>query len=108
MRPGPSFARLRANPRSQVSGASNEGSRRLHGAAAPRRPRRAKDGYQGPYLEHQLARTYALVGEQDKAIDALAQLLRVPYWVTRAELRIDPSFASLRNNPKFQALLPGD
>jgi serine/threonine-protein kinase len=65
----------------------------------------AKDGYSGPYYEHLLARTYLLVGEPDKAIDALAQILKVPYWVTPAELRIDPSFASLRNNPKFQALL---
>jgi serine/threonine-protein kinase len=65
----------------------------------------AKNGYTGPYYEQQLARTYVLVGEQDKAIDALTQLLKVPYWATPAALRIDPSFAPLRNNPKFQALV---
>jgi tetratricopeptide (TPR) repeat protein len=65
----------------------------------------ARDAYSGPYLMHLLARTYALVGEPDKAIDALSQVLRVPYWLTPAAVRLDPAFASLRANARFQALL---
>jgi serine/threonine-protein kinase len=65
----------------------------------------AQDGYSGPYYEHLLARTYVLVAEPDKAIEALAPLTHTPYWLTPALLKIDPSFAPLRNNPKFQALV---
>ncbi len=65
----------------------------------------AQDGYSGPYFVHLLARTYVVVGEQDKAINALARLMHTPYWLTPALLKIDPSFAPLMSNPKFQALL---
>jgi hypothetical protein len=65
----------------------------------------SQDGYSGPYYEDLLARTYTLVGEQDKAIDALTQVLHVPFVLNGAILKIDPDFASLRSNPRFQALV---
>ena len=67
----------------------------------------SKDGVSGPYNAHLLARTYTLVGEKDKAVDVLAQLLAVPYFISRDWLRIDPTFAQLRGYPKFQQLLAG-
>ncbi len=64
----------------------------------------SKDGYTGPYLQHQLARIYLLVGEPEKALDVLEPLLKIPYHVSPGWLRIDPTFASLKGNPRFEKL----
>jgi TolB-like protein/tetratricopeptide (TPR) repeat protein len=64
-----------------------------------------KNAINGPYYQHQLARTYILVGEPDKAIDQLEPLLRIPYYLSPAWLRIDPTFDPLRSNPRFQRLV---
>ena len=47
----------------------------------------------------------ALVGELDKAIDILEELLSIPSDLTVAVFRLDPFDDSLRNHPRFQALL---
>ncbi|MGE5716521.1 MAG: protein kinase domain-containing protein [Acidobacteriota bacterium] len=67
----------------------------------------SKDAYLGPYVQHQLVRVYILTGEHEKAIDTLKELLRVPYFVTRGWLGIDPNFDPLRKNPRFQRLVEG-
>jgi serine/threonine-protein kinase len=67
----------------------------------------AKDGYTGPYLQHILARIYLLSGEPDKALDHLEPLLKIPYHLSPGWLRIDPTFASLKGNPRFERLLAG-
>jgi TolB-like protein/Flp pilus assembly protein TadD len=67
----------------------------------------SKDAINGPYFHHQLARIYVLGGEPDKAIDELEQVLKVPYYLSRAWLRIDPNFEPIRNNPRFQKLVAG-
>jgi tetratricopeptide (TPR) repeat protein len=41
----------------------------------------SKDAQTGPYLQHQLARIYVLVGEPDKALDQLEPLLKIPYYL---------------------------
>jgi eukaryotic-like serine/threonine-protein kinase len=65
----------------------------------------SREAFVGPYIQHQLARIYLLVGEPDKALDRLEPLLRVPYFLSPAWLRIDPTFDPLRKNPRFQRLL---
>ena len=51
-----------------------------------------------------LVRTYLLTGEPEKAIDALEPLLKVPYFLSPGWLRIDPAFAPLHGNPRFERL----
>jgi tetratricopeptide (TPR) repeat protein len=67
----------------------------------------AKDAYSGPYVQHQLARIYMLVGEQEKALDQLEPLLKIPYFLSPGWLKIDPNFDPLRKNPRFQKLVAG-
>ena len=67
----------------------------------------SRDGYLGPYIQHQLARIYTVVGQPDKAVDQLEALLKTPYFLSPAWLRIDPNFAPLHGNPRFQKLVAG-
>jgi serine/threonine protein kinase len=67
----------------------------------------SKDAYSEPYDQHQLARIYLLVGEPEKALDQLEPLLKVPYYLSPGWLRIDPAFASLKGNPRFERLIAG-
>jgi serine/threonine protein kinase/tetratricopeptide (TPR) repeat protein len=79
----------------------------LHGQRALALLPPSKDAYYGPYRQHQLVRIYLLVGEREKALDLLEPLLRMPYHVSSAWLRIDPTFASLRGEPRFERLAQG-
>ncbi len=62
----------------------------------------SRDGYMGPYIQHQLARIYIVAGEPDKALDQIEALLKMPYFLSPAWLRIDPNFAPLRKQPTIQ------
>jgi len=62
------------------------------------------DAEAGPYMQHQLARIYILLGEPEKALDQLEPLLKLPYFLSPGWLRIDPTFSPLRGNPRFERL----
>ena len=54
-----------------------------------------------------LVRTYLALGEQEKALDVIEQLLRRPWYLTPAWLGIDPTFRSLKGNPRFEKMVKG-
>ena len=54
-----------------------------------------------------LVRTYLAVGEPDLAMDQIEALLQRPYILTRAWLTIDPTYRSLKGNPRFERILKG-
>jgi hypothetical protein len=63
------------------------------------------NAFTGPYLQHQLARIYILLGQPDQALDQLEPLMTIPYYLSPGWLRIDPAFDPLRKNLRFQKLL---
>jgi hypothetical protein len=66
-----------------------------------------RDTETSPYVQFQLARIYLWNGSLDKALDKLEPLLRIPYYLSPGRLLIDPQFAPLRGNPRFERLAQG-
>jgi tetratricopeptide (TPR) repeat protein len=61
----------------------------------------------GTYMHHLLARIYVLLGEPEQALEQLELLLNVPSSLSSGWLKIDPNFAPLRGNPRFERLVNG-
>jgi eukaryotic-like serine/threonine-protein kinase len=57
------------------------------------------------YAHHVLARIYVTTGNHAKALDQLDSLLAKPYFISAAWLRIDPAWAPLAGEPRFQRLV---
>jgi tetratricopeptide (TPR) repeat protein len=65
----------------------------------------AKDAIYGPYNEQILARIYIMAGKPERAVDLLEKILQRPYYLTPAWLRIEPTFAPLKGNARFEKLV---
>jgi serine/threonine protein kinase/tetratricopeptide (TPR) repeat protein len=66
----------------------------------------SKDAFEyGLLYVTNLAQIYVMVGDYDSATDQLEYLLSIPSYISIPYLRIDPTWAPLRNHPRFQKLL---
>jgi tetratricopeptide (TPR) repeat protein len=65
----------------------------------------SKEFLRGAYRLWDLAKIYTMVGEREKAVDLLQQILSMPSDFSIAWVRGDPTWAPLRNNPRFQKLI---
>ena len=52
-----------------------------------------------------MAHIYVLVGEYDLALDTMESVLAMPGGYSARLLAVDPIWAPLRGNPRFQKLL---
>ena len=66
----------------------------------------AKDAWSGPRYAEGLAQIHAWIGESDRAVEILEELLAKPYEqaITVAKLRLDPWWDPLRDHPRFEEL----
>jgi Flp pilus assembly protein TadD len=65
----------------------------------------SKDAIDASTYVQNLAQIYVMVGDYDSATDQLEYLLSIPSYVSIPYLSIDPTWAPLRNHPRFQKLL---
>jgi TolB-like protein/Tfp pilus assembly protein PilF len=65
----------------------------------------SKDAFEGPQITGQVAEVHAILGDNDRAIELLDGLLNRPSDLTVANLKLNPAWDPLRNDPRFQALL---
>jgi serine/threonine-protein kinase len=66
-----------------------------------------RDYQNGTYVRLQMARIHLLLGDREKALDLLEAILAKPYYLSPGWLRIDPTYASLKGNPRFEKLSAG-
>jgi non-specific serine/threonine protein kinase len=64
-----------------------------------------RDALDGGDRAIEMAQIYTRVGEVDKALDLIEELLSIPSWLSVGFLEIDPVWDPLRDHPRFQALL---
>jgi serine/threonine protein kinase/tetratricopeptide (TPR) repeat protein len=65
----------------------------------------SRDALSGPFRVQDLAQIYAIVGDQEAALEQIEYLLSIPCGISAPILRIAPEWDLMRDNPEFQRLL---
>jgi tetratricopeptide (TPR) repeat protein len=67
----------------------------------------SRDAVDGPVALTRLAMAYTWVGENDPAIEQLANLARIPGGPDYGQLKFDPAWAALRGDARFVKIVEG-
>jgi TolB-like protein/Tfp pilus assembly protein PilF len=65
----------------------------------------SKDIYDGALVLEGLAQVYAWTGDRDRAIETLQRLQTMPGYTNYGRLKLHPSWAPLRGDPRFEKIL---
>jgi tetratricopeptide (TPR) repeat protein len=64
-----------------------------------------RDALEGPVYVKNLALAYAWSGDKDRALEELSRIVKLAHSVTFGELKFDPAWDSLRDDPRFAQLM---
>jgi len=65
----------------------------------------SRDALEGPKCVQQLATAYALLGDREEAIKQLSMIARVPAGPDYGNLKFDPVWDGLRDDPRFAQIM---
>ena len=63
------------------------------------------DAVAGPMCEMRLAQVLAMTGHRDGAFNKLGKLVKLPFGLNHGDLKLNPLWDDLRNDPRFDRIL---
>ena len=84
-------------------GRKEEALRHAHQAAEIVPP--SVDAVAGPMCEIRLAQVLAVTGDRDGAFDTLSKLVKLPFGLNYGDLKLNPMWDDLRDDPRFDRIL---
>ena len=84
-------------------GQNEEALRHAHQAAGMLPP--SVDAVLGPSCEMRLAQVLAMTGDRDGAFDKLGKLVKMPFGLNQGDLKLNPIWDDLRDDPRFGHIL---
>ena len=84
-------------------GQNEEALRHARQAAAILPP--SVDAVLGPSCEMRLAEVLVMTGDRDGAFDELGKLIKLPFGVNQGDLKLNPMWDDLRDDPRFDHIL---
>jgi hypothetical protein len=63
------------------------------------------DAVAGPMCEIRLAQVLAMTGDRDGAFEKLSKLVKLPFSLTHGDLKLNPMWDDLRDDPRFDRIL---